>query len=48
MIEGAVFLHHEDDVFDIVDGAGAVVGGDSQCACDAGGEGRGDGACACA
>ena len=26
VIEGAVLLHHEDDVLDVVDGAGAVVG----------------------
>jgi hypothetical protein len=46
VIEGAVLLHHEDDVFDIVDGAGAVVGGNRQRASDARGEGSGDGACA--
>ena len=28
VIEGAVLLHHEDDVLDVVDAAGAVVGGD--------------------
>ena len=27
MIEGAILLHHEDDVLDIFDGAGAVVAG---------------------
>ena len=46
VIEGAVLLHHEDDVLDIVDAAGAIVGGDGQRTRDAGGERRGDGACA--
>ena len=37
VIEGAVLLHHEDDVLDIFDGASAVVGGDRKSAGDAGG-----------
>jgi hypothetical protein len=43
VIEGAVFLHHEDDVLDVVDGAGAVVGRDAEGSGDAGGEGCGEG-----
>jgi hypothetical protein len=45
VIEGAVLLHHEDDVLDIGDGAGAIVGGDCQRSRDAGGKGSGNGAC---
>jgi uncharacterized protein YdeI (BOF family) len=43
MIEGAILLHHENDVFDVVDGTGAVVGGDTESTSDAGGEGSGGG-----
>ena len=39
VIERAVLLHHEDDVFDVIDGAGAVVGWNTERAGDAGGEG---------
>jgi hypothetical protein len=34
MVEGAVFLHQDHHVLDVLDGAGLVVGGDSQCALD--------------
>ncbi|KAG1081699.1 hypothetical protein G6F40_015393 [Rhizopus arrhizus] len=38
MVEGAVLLHQDDDVFNILDGASDVVGGDGQRAADAGRE----------
>ena len=34
MIEGAVFLHQDDHMFNVADGAGAVVGGNRQCPAD--------------
>ena len=43
VIEGAVFLHHEDDVLHVINGAGAIVGRDAECPRDAGGESCGDG-----
>jgi hypothetical protein len=43
VIEGTVFLHHEDDVLDVVDAAGAVVGGDAESLGDACREGCGEG-----
>jgi len=35
VIEGAILLHHEDDVLDVVNAAGAVVGWDTESAGDA-------------
>ncbi len=47
IVEGAVFLHQDDDVLDVLDGARAIVRGDGQRAADAGREhaqcGRGRG-----
>src|ERR1700751_4750313 len=34
MIEGAVLLHHEDDVFNVLNAASAVVRGNLECASD--------------
>ncbi|KAG1385210.1 hypothetical protein G6F60_014922 [Rhizopus arrhizus] len=49
MVEGAVLLHQDDDVFNILDGASDVVGGDGQRAADAGRErGQRGGGKACA
>ena len=42
VVERAVLLHQNDDVLDVGDGAGAVVGGDGQRALDAGPEGGGE------
>ncbi len=36
VVEGAVFLHQDDDVLDVLDGPGAVVAGQFQRAGDAG------------
>lgn len=44
MIKRAVFLHHNDDVFNIIDGAGSAVGGDRERPSDARREGGGHGA----
>jgi hypothetical protein len=41
VIERPVFLHHENDVFDVFDGAGLIVGWNSQGATDTGREGGG-------
>jgi hypothetical protein len=43
VIEGAVLLHHDDDVLDVVDAAAAVVGGDAESPGDARREGCGEG-----
>jgi len=45
VIEGAVLLHHEDDVLHIFNGAGAVVSRNRERAGNAGGESRG--CCTC-
>jgi hypothetical protein len=42
MVERAVFLHQDDDVLDVLDGAGLVVGGNGERAANAGWKG-GDG-----
>ncbi len=34
VIEGPVLLHHDDDVLDVFDGAGVVMGGDFQRSAD--------------
>ena len=43
VIERAVLLHQDDDVLDVVDRAGAIVGGNRERPGDAGGEGCGEG-----
>src|SRR5690606_15379435 len=40
VVERAVLLHQDDDVLDVLDGAGLVVGGDRECAADARRKGR--------
>ena len=45
VIERAVLLHQEDDVLDVVDGAGAVIGRNGQRAGDA--RRKGGGSCTC-
>jgi hypothetical protein len=39
LVEGAVFLHQDHHVLDVLDGAGLVVCGDRECLADAGREG---------
>jgi len=45
VIEGAILLHHENNVLDVFDRAGAVVGGNCQGASNAPWESRGGGTC---